>query len=262
MKDIKIFKNLSILLFLSISSLGFSQVINKPGETTVVDFGETLVKENLLGSYTATFSGVNGDNVPPLIREETNASGSGIGSYDELETLYSGRIYSRTPQGEEQTFVQFQDKTPEQLSRMEVEINSENGGSGLPPNIRGIIASRLAQLQQEFSPEIMVQILQRIMHRIAQIPKEGCASYFEKVLQEVDNVHSTPPGFQQEIYNRIVEEITALQNEICGGAEYSLFLHLEAKVTSKPMDHELSDDAGNYRSLVRVDLTPLNQTSE
>ena len=259
----KIIKTSLVLSFLlAISSMAFSQVIEKPGESTVVGAGESLLSENLFGSYVLTFSGVNGGNVPYLTREETNASGSGIGSFDKLETLYSGRLYSVDKQGEEQVFIEFQDKTPEQLSVMEIEINPENGGSGLPPNIRGIIARRLSQnVGPNFPPEIYGGIHGKVMSYIVQVDKNNvsCEDYFGKVFDKVSlaKTDGNSPEIPDNIYNEIVSEITAIKNEHCGQG-YSLFLYLEAKATSKSMEHELSDDSGVYEANVKVTWTPSN----
>jgi len=256
MKIIKISLVLSFLL--AISSMAFSQVIEKPGESTVVGTGESLLSENLFGSYVLTFSGIDGGNVPYLTREETNASGSGIGSYDQLETLYSVKVYSLNKQGEERVFIPFQDKTPEELSQMEVEINPGNGGSGLPPNIRGIIASNLAQISDEFPPEFIGQLFGKIMSRIAKIHEKDCRRYFNLVFEELEMIRNEgSPDFPPDIYERVVQVITQIKGETCQGG-YSLFLHLEAKVTSKSMEHELSDDAGVYDSLIKVTWTPSN----
>jgi len=63
------------------------------------------------------FSGTApGSSVPVLSREETNSSGGGIGSFDRLLTLFSGRIYSP---GISEPFI-FENKTPEELVQMEV----------------------------------------------------------------------------------------------------------------------------------------------
>jgi len=250
-----------ILMFLFISSLSFSQSIKKPGETAIISMGDRIIRKDLVGSYELSFSGNQGpgSNVPYITREEINASGSGIGSFDKLDTHYSGKIYSVNKQGEEQVFIEFQDKTPEQLSRMEIEI-SPNGNSGnLPPNIHGIIASSLAQVKREFGPIVGYQIFGQIINSIAPLPRDNCEQYFNSVFQVIDNIksNSSQDYFPDEVYNRIIEVITEIRNNHCNMG-YDLYLHLEAKVTSKSIEHELSDDSGVYSSLIKVNLTPIH----
>ena len=229
--------------------------LRKPGETAIIDLGERKIGEDLFGSYRLSFSGNQGpgSDVPSLMREETGSSGSGTGSYDELETLYSGKIYSIDKQGQEQVFAEFHNKTPEWLSMMEVDVSLDNG-SGLPPNIHGIMTRNLSQVKRNFGPRFPGRLFGNIISSIAKLPKNNCVQYFNSVFHELSVIRNNHPQvFIEDVYNAVVQKVTGIRQDNCGGS-YDLYLSLEAKVTSKAMDHKLSDDAGTYRSFVKVNL--------
>ncbi len=100
--------------------LGFSQQeiklsdINKPGEDGVVK--QTFVlAENLFGPHKVVFSGnAPGGAIPTLSKEEQGKSGS----FDKLEVLFSGKIYSSNMTEP----IIFENKTPEELVLMEISI--------------------------------------------------------------------------------------------------------------------------------------------
>lgn len=121
MKDFRIVLVFGILLFsvaIFSDEIRLSNIAVPSGSGSVTRVGIVL-GENLMDPCKVLFSGTSpGSSVPVLSREETNSSGSGIGSYDRLMTLYSGRIYS--PEITE-PFV-FENKTPEELVQMEVSV--------------------------------------------------------------------------------------------------------------------------------------------
>lgn len=100
---------------------GFSQQeiklsdINKPGENGVVEQLGIVLAENLFGPHKVVFSGnAPGGAIPTLSKEEQGKSGS----FDKLEVLFSGKIYS--PNMAEA--ILFENKTPEELVLMEISI--------------------------------------------------------------------------------------------------------------------------------------------
>jgi len=113
----KIRRIVLIFVILVFSALGFSNQITMPGGSGNIIRTGLVLGENLIGPCIVTFSGTApGSSIPVLSREETNSSGSKIGSYDKLLSLFSGRIYSP---GISEPFV-FENKTPEELDQMEV----------------------------------------------------------------------------------------------------------------------------------------------
>lgn len=118
MKGWRFMVGLLILLFpflLFSDEIKLTNITVPGGSGNAIRIGMVL-GENLIGPYKVTFSGIApGSSVPILSREEINASGGSIGSFDELITLYSGRIYSPA-RGE--PFV-FENKTPKELVHME-----------------------------------------------------------------------------------------------------------------------------------------------
>lgn len=121
----KFCKSIGIFLILLLPIISQAQDIRlsdipKPGEIGNAFRIGIVLGENLLGPYKVVFSGnAPGDVIPTLSREETGLSGAGIGSFDKLATLYSGKIYSPTNMSE--PFI-FENKTPEQLIQMEIPI--------------------------------------------------------------------------------------------------------------------------------------------
>ena len=122
MKNFRIVLVFGILLF---SVAIFSDEIRLsniavPGGSGDVTRTGIVLGEDLTGFYEVLFSGIAPESsVPVLSREETNSSESGIGSYDRLMTLYSGKIYS-SPEIIE-PFV-FENKTPEEFIQMKVNV--------------------------------------------------------------------------------------------------------------------------------------------
>jgi len=93
--------------------------INKPGDEVISEKTGIVLAENLFGLYKVVFSGnAPGIALPVLSKEEIEDSGSSIGSFDSLVTLYSGKIYSPNML---EPFV-FEDKTAEELVLMEIPI--------------------------------------------------------------------------------------------------------------------------------------------
>lgn len=248
----KIMKIPLVFIFLFSFYLSYSQVevsgrIEKPGQSEVLTLQSVLIGQDLSGPYVVKFYGESlGTPVSALSRKESSLNGSANDSYDKLKTLFSGEIYS--PEIDESTV--FKSKTPEELSQMEIEINPYDFGE-VPPNIHGTIASRLVQIQQEFPPEFVGNLFGKIMSRIAKIHEKDCKKYFNRVFEELAKIRSEgSPEFPQNIYDRVVEEIIVIQGENC--QSYNLFLHLEVRVISKSIDHVLSDDAGKYNSVLKV----------
>ncbi|MBD3282128.1 MAG: hypothetical protein GF387_00775 [Candidatus Portnoybacteria bacterium] len=113
-----------LVFFLSIFfALGFSDDvqlnnIQVPGGESNSKMVGILLGENIIGPCKVLFSGrAPGTNIPVLSREETVSSG-GTGSFDRLETLYSGKIYSEDLSEP----LMFENKTPEELIQMEIPI--------------------------------------------------------------------------------------------------------------------------------------------
>lgn len=166
MKILKISLVLSFLLF--VSSASFSQTkgkIEKPGESAVIGLKRVVIGEDLIGPYKVRFSGVGSQNLPYLVKKESKQGGSRSGpSYDKLKTVFSGKIQSP---GINEPF-KFKNKTPEELSQMEVDI-----------------------------------------------------------------------------YPKFIDR------------PYTLYLHLKARVTSHPIEDEESNDAGEYKARISVNLNQI-----
>jgi len=120
----KIFRIILCAFILVFSVLGFGDEIKLTDITMPGGSGNAtriglVLGKNLIGPHKLLFSGTApGSSVPVLSREETNSSGNGIGSFDRLITLFSGKIYSP---GISEPFV-FENKTPEELVQMEVTV--------------------------------------------------------------------------------------------------------------------------------------------
>jgi len=114
---VKVRKLVLVFVILIFSVSGFSNQITKPGGSGNIIRTGLVLGENLIGPRKVVFSGIGpGIIVPALSKEETNSSGNGIGSFDRLLTLFSGKIYSP---GISEPFI-FENKTPEELVKMEV----------------------------------------------------------------------------------------------------------------------------------------------
>jgi len=250
----KFLKSFLVFIFLFTFFLSYSQIevngkIEKPGQSKVLISEGILIGKDLTGPCIVKFHGEFLEApVTALLRKESGSDGF----YDKLETLFSGEIES----SEINKSIVFRNKTPEELSQMEVEITPNDFGV-VPPNIHGIIASRLVKIQNEFPPEFVGSLFGKIMSRIARIHERDCEKYFNRVFEELSQIKSeASPEFPQDIYSRVVEEIMTIQGEKC--QSYNLFLHLEVKITSKSVDNVLSDDAGKYNSVLKVNCKPKN----
>ena len=122
----KVFMNILVFTVLIFSVTAHAQElveinkINKPGQSGIGTTNNIVLSENVVGPCKVTFSGVApGSSTPVLSREEKDVSGGGIGSYDKLATLFSGKIYSP---GVKEPF-EFKDITPFEFIQMVVDVH-------------------------------------------------------------------------------------------------------------------------------------------
>jgi hypothetical protein len=117
-------KGLLIVLVLRFYAASFAQQelkltdIAKPGDMGIAEQKAIVLAENMFGPCKVVFSGNAPGSALPVLSKEEQGKWGAKGSFDKLEIVFSGKIYSPNL-GE--PFL-FENKTPEELGLLEIPI--------------------------------------------------------------------------------------------------------------------------------------------